>query len=557
MNLKQLMFNRMVALSFRRKRGILMGIMKRSIALFIILCFMSQIVFSTNVHAEVVTELKTGFPDKEVFTPGEWFLGQKPANYDENKPPILFVQGRNGNADSWYGKTVYHDMNDMYDYALKAGYQTVFIQLYDAAGKGSASQWDNGKLLAQKLEEIYNHFGKKVNVVAHSKGGIDTQAALVGYGANRFVGNVITLATPHYGSNLADLSYSWWAGWLASILGQKDDGTYSLQIGEMAKFRSTIDNNPAAKLNRYYTATGTSWGPVFSALSMGGLYLSSYGSNDGLVNEWSAKLPYGTHLFTDSRFDHDNIRKGSAVFARIEPYLRTANVPVPALLAPSNSSEEKVELLNTTSNQAILGGELSQNQWVGQTVAVDKKAEGVVSVLTASSDVEIQLISPKGKVYTNKDSAVSTGEGESFFKGATIRTFKFDKMEAGEWQVKMMAKQPKDAYLIVTDYKKDAPFVLQMPAKVKVNKAEYKLKKSPAAPEMKGDLSVTVRVINKDGKLVFESNESQNINANTFTGALKNIEQPGVYNVTIDMKGMNKEGQPYNRTIVKSVYVEK
>lgn len=535
----------------------LMGIMKRSIALFIVLCFMSPLVFSANVHAEVVTELKTGFPNQEVFTPGEWFLGQKPANYDENKTPILFVQGRNGNADSWYGKTVYHEMNDMYDYALKAGYQTVFIQLYDAAGKGSASQWDNGKLLAQKLEEIYNHFGKKVNIVAHSKGGIDTQAALVGYGANRFVGNVITLATPHYGSNLADLSYSWWAGWLASILGQKDDGTYSLQIGEMAKFRSTIDNNPAAKLNRYYTATGTSWGPVFSALSMGGLYLSSYGSNDGLVNEWSAKLPYGTHLFTDSRFDHDNIRKGSAVFARIEPYLRTVNVPVPALLAPSNSSEDKAEQLNTTSNQAILGGELSQNEWVGQTVAVNKKAEGVVSILTASSDVEIQLISPKGKVYTNKDSAVSTGEGESLFKGATIRTFKFDKMEAGEWQVKMMAKQPKDAYLIVTDYKKDAPFVLQMPAKVKVNKAEYKLKKSPVAPEMKGDLSVTVRVINKDGKLVSESNESKNINTTTFTGALKNIEQPGVYNVTIDMKGMNKEGQPYNRTIVKSVYVEK
>ncbi|MGN4423147.1 esterase/lipase family protein [Bacillus cereus group sp. MYBK30-1] len=534
-----------------------MGIMKRCIVLLIVLFIMSPMVISTNIQAEVVKELKTGFPDKEVYTPGEWFLGKKPANYDENKPPILFVQGRNGNADSWYGKTVYHDINDMYDYAVKAGYQTVFIQLYDAAGKGSASQWDNGKLLAQKLEEIYNHFGKKVNIVAHSKGGIDTQAALVGYGANRFVGNVITLATPHYGSNLADLSYSWWAGWLASILGQKDDGTYSLQIGEMAKFRSTIDNNPAVKLNRYFTATGTSWGPVFSALSMGGLYLASYGSNDGLVNEWSAKLPYGTHLFTDSRFDHDNIRKGSAVFARIEPYLRTANVAVPALLAPSYSSDEKVEQLNTTSNQNILGGELQQNQWIGQTVVVDKKAEGTVSVLTASSDVETQLISPKGKVYTNKDSALAIGEGESFFKGATIRTFKFDKMDVGEWQVKMMAKQPKDAYLIVTDYKKEAPFVLQMPAKVKLDKTDYKLKKSPTAPEMKGDLLVTVRVINKEGELVSESNESQNINTNTFTGALKNVKQPGVYNITIDIKGMNKEGQPYNRTIVKSVYVEK
>ena len=31
----------------------------------------------------------------------------------------------------------------------------------------------------------------------------------------------------------------------------------------MAKFRSTIDNNPAVKLNRYYTATGTSWGQYF------------------------------------------------------------------------------------------------------------------------------------------------------------------------------------------------------------------------------------------------------------------------------------------------------
>lgn len=47
------------------------------------------------------------------------------------------------------------------------------------------------------------------------------------------------------------------------------------------------------------------------------------------------------------------------------------------------------------------------------------------------------------------------------------------------------------------------------------------------------------------------------MNNNTFTGALKDIKQPGVYNVTMDIKGMNKEGQPYNRTIVKSVYVEK
>ncbi len=90
------------------------------------------------------------------------------------------------------------------------------------------------------------------------------------------------------------------------------------------------------------------------------------------------------------------------MFSRIEPYLRTSNVAVPALVASSTSSNENIEQLNTTSNQNILGGELPQNQWIEQTVTVDKKSEGIVSILTASSNVEVQMISPKGKMYTNK-----------------------------------------------------------------------------------------------------------------------------------------------------------
>ncbi|MDM5155802.1 hypothetical protein QUF88_19005 [Bacillus sp. DX1.1] len=510
----------------------------------------------SNVEANTAPAYGKMFPPAETFTPGDWFLGETPLNYDENRPPIVFVQGRNGSADSWYGETVYHSMNDMYDYAYRAGYQAVFVQLYDAAGKGSASQWDNGKLLAAKLEEIYNHFGKKVNIVAHSKGGIDTQAALIQYGANRFVGKAITLASPHYGSNLADLSYSWWAGWLASLLGQRDNGTYSLQTGEMAQFRSIIDNNPNAKLNRYYTVAGTSWGPAFSALSLGGLYLSAYGSNDGLVNEWSAKLPYGTHLFTDSRFDHDNIRKGSAVFSRIEPYLRTSVVTsVP--FTSNNSSQETTDGKNITSNQNVLGGELIQNNWVDQTFAVDTKTEGVVSVLTASSEVQIQLISPSGKVYTNKDSKETVGNEDSYFKGASIRIFKIDQMEIGQWHVKILTTGQKDAYMIITDYKQDAPFTLKMPGKIKAEKAEFQLKQSTKSSINQDNLSVTVRVVDREGKLVSQSSQLRKLDAITFTGFLNNITQSGVYNVTIDMKGPNTEGKAYTRTIVRSVYIEK
>ncbi|MDC2866131.1 esterase/lipase family protein [Bacillus sp. BP-3] len=494
------------------------------------------------------------FPPSESFTPGSWFLGATPEHAKE-LPPIVFVQGKNGNAKDWYGETVYHGMNDMYNYAYKAGYQTVFIQLYDAAGKGSASEWDNGRLLASMLEEIYNHFGRKVNIVAHSKGGPDTQAALIHYGANRFVGNVVTLASPHYGSNLADLAYSWWAGWLASLLGQQDAGTYSLQTGEMAQFRNITDSNPNAKLNRYYTVAGTSWGPAFSALSVGGFYLSWYGGNDGLVNEWSTKLPYGKHLFTGSSLDHDSIRMGSAVFSRIEPYLRGAS-PSPSIVN-ENIFEESQKSLAANANQTVVGGELPSNSWVEQTFAVDIVTDGSISVLTANPNAQIQLIAPSGKVYTNQSSKAAIGEEYAYFNGATIRTFQVDQMEEGEWRLKMMSEKKDDAYLMLANYKQAAPFTLEMPGKVKQNKAEFKLTKYQKRSLKQENVSFDVHVVDRDGKLVSQTNTLQKEDAATFTGKLPNVEKSGVYNVTIDIKGKNKEGKAYTRTIVRSVYIEK
>ena len=44
---------------------------------------------------------------------------------------------------------------------------------------------------------------------------------------------------------------------------------------------------------------------------------------------------------------------------------------LPALVASSTSSNENLE--HTTSNQNILGGELPQNQWIEQSISVDKR----------------------------------------------------------------------------------------------------------------------------------------------------------------------------------------
>lgn len=56
-----------------KKGGMLMRILKRCMLLFLAFFIITPMAVSTKVEAEEVKEIKTGFPDKEVFTPGEWF----------------------------------------------------------------------------------------------------------------------------------------------------------------------------------------------------------------------------------------------------------------------------------------------------------------------------------------------------------------------------------------------------------------------------------------------------------------------------------------------------
>ncbi|MEK4418608.1 esterase/lipase family protein [Bacillus sp. FSL K6-0268] len=506
-----------------------------------------------SVSADTHLDYSKVFPSKDIFLPGDWFVGATPAQIDSTKLPIVFVQGKNGKANDWYEDTYYHGKNNMYDLAYHAGYQTAFVQLYDAAGAGSVSPWTNGKLLAEKLEAISQHFGKKVNIVAHSKGGIDTQAALVQYGAYRFVDKVITLGSPHHGTHLADLAYSWWAGWLSSLLGQQDEGTYALQTGEMARFRSIIDTNPVINSNQYYTLAGTSWGPTFSALSMGGLYLSPYGNNDGLVSEWSTALPYGAHLFSDPTLDHDSIRTGTAVFARIEPYLQTKEMGKERL--SSSFMNKSYTALGTTENQTVLGGELIPHQDNYATFSVDTLTSGTVSILTANKQVEVQLISPTGTVY-NKQEAVLTADKDTFFKGASIHTFQLKSMEIGEWKIKMNTAV-KDAYLAIVQYQQEAPFRLKIPAKTKADAAKVQMQSVNEKSVEAENISMTVRVVNQMGTLVSQSTGIQQLDANTLSTMVQHVEQSGVYNLTIDVKGKNESGHPYTRTIIRSMYIEK
>ncbi|WP_062352701.1 hypothetical protein [Bacillus kwashiorkori] len=459
--------------------------------------------------------------------PGEWFVGPTPSYIDPNKAPIVFVHGLNSSSSTW------RDNNDMDEVAYQNGYETAFINLYP-----TKNMWDNGQLLATKLREIYNHFGgKKLVVVAHSKGGLDTQSALVHYNAHTYVKRVITLGSPHHGSQVANLAYSSWAGWMASLLGSKNDATFSLQTSYMTNFRNETDSHANARKVPFYTLAGTKWGSFGSALYWGGLYLSQYGQNDGLVTVASSRLPYGTELRVGS-WNHTTIKEGSSTFSIFAPYLRLNSTD--AVSKIERKQEEKM------ISAYYRGGNYQQS--VKETFFVeDGVNEMTVDWMSEREKSNLTLVDPNGKEYSTFTTAE---DATDVFQGSYHHMINIQNPAAGPWTI--VANNEKEHYFLSVIF--DSATNHSLDVEVKTDKDIQVIFNEKNQLLNKAGLSATVQVEFMDMK----ANQVKRLKAaaNDLSNALTiNSLGEGIYNITIDIQGKTISGKEFNRTIIQSVYV--
>lgn len=71
--------------------------------------------------------------------------------------------------------------------------------------QSAASCEKSGEELARRIEEIVRETGcQKVNIIAHSKGGLDSRCAISKFGMDKYVATLTTVNTPHYGCKFAD-----------------------------------------------------------------------------------------------------------------------------------------------------------------------------------------------------------------------------------------------------------------------------------------------------------------------------------------------------------------
>lgn len=467
-------------------------------------------------------------------TPGEWYRGATPDNLISDAPVLLFVPGLNNVAQ------LFREDNNMYQTAYDAGYQTAFIQLHDAGG-ASADMWNNGNLLASKICEIFSYFdGKPITVVAYSKGGVDTQTALAHYGAWPYVDNVITLSSPHHGSELADLAYSAGAGWLAELIGARGEGTAAMQTAYMADFRNQMDANPNAYRNEYFTIGGTNWGSAFSANWFGGVYLSSYGPNDGVVTAVSSNLP-GGHELAVGDWNHTSVRT-EATFPVFRNYLSGDHY----VAEKRTHQDELRSKISPEINRWMDGGPLNEQEEIIFHVEEGVK-EIQAGLLTAETLDGIKVIDPSGNQVKVDVEQVEFEEG--IFKDAVGYQFTVPRPTVGVWNIAVQSDEENNAYLALIDFKTEQliksaeksgviqqhGFSFQADNKVDMDSlvVTYRMAES-ANPDQQKEWTVKGR--------------------NALSEPLQLDKKDTVYTITMDIEGKTKNGNPFNRTLIHSLY---
>jgi triacylglycerol lipase len=172
---------------------------------------------------------------------------------------------------------------------------------------GNTDSWgdyeSNAIILKSTIDNVLDETNsEKVNIIAHSKGGLDSRYLIWKYNYGNKVASLTTVSTPHHGSEISDLIYQQNGLHLSIVrktlmqfgkfFGDINPNPYSvnylLRTDSMKEFNEVTGMDP----NVYYQSMYTTMNNPIDDLMFYYSYpyiKSVHGDNDGIVSEWSAK----------------------------------------------------------------------------------------------------------------------------------------------------------------------------------------------------------------------------------------------------------------------------
>ena len=172
---------------------------------------------------------------------------------------------------------------------------------------GNTDAWgdyeSNAVILKKTIEDILSQTGaQKVNIIAHSKGGIDSRYLIWKHDFGGKIASLTTICTPHHGSEIADLIYSKeiihkkFAKKIISAFGKLYGDTnpnmynlnYQLTTLKMKEFNEKVIMDDRVFYQSMYTTMKNAFDDIVFFYTY--LHVKKInGDNDGVVSEYSAK----------------------------------------------------------------------------------------------------------------------------------------------------------------------------------------------------------------------------------------------------------------------------
>ena len=207
--------------------------------------------------------------------------------------PILLVHGmgfRDSKTINYWGR-------------IPKALEQIGCKIFYGYQDSNASIETNGQVIANRINEIIEESGAdKVNIIAHSKGGLDSRYAISTLHAASKVASLTTINTPHNGSKTVDMLMKFpqplvkFAGfgtdcWFR-VLGDQHPESYKVFHSLTTKGAKTFNMNNPDDADVYYQSYAFAMRNPFSDIFMWlpGLIVGIVeGENDGLLTPEAVK----------------------------------------------------------------------------------------------------------------------------------------------------------------------------------------------------------------------------------------------------------------------------
>lgn len=188
----------------------------------------------------------------------------------------------------------------------------IYLGNQDANG----SVESNGEALAEKINEIASQTrAEKINVIAHSKGGLDMRYAISSLGMSKYIASLTTISTPHNGSitvdkliRLPEPVVKFVCGcvdiWFR-ICGDKKPDTYksiqSFTTESAEEFNKNNPDDPNVYYQSYAFIMKHIWSDIFMIIPSAAVNFFE-GANDGLLAPRAVKWTNFRGVFTGNSY---------------------------------------------------------------------------------------------------------------------------------------------------------------------------------------------------------------------------------------------------------------